>query len=145
MPRPYTSANLRTLAGDLGAALPAPRKRRNIESMEQQRLIRWWGQHCGEFGVPYQLLMSIPNGGRRDKITGVFMKREGARAGAPDLLMAVARDGFHALFIEMKTADGVLRADQLEMLKALEAQGYLTEVCRSFEDAKVVITNYLKP
>ncbi len=30
------------------------------------------------------------------------------------------------------------------MLRDLEAQGYYTAICRSFEDAKTVITEYLR-
>lgn len=145
------------------------KKRRNEESAMQQHLIRWWAQHCTELGVPVHLLMSIPNGGRRDAITGALLKKEGCRAGAPDLLLAVPRDNaatvtslvnnansptgvvqasqryriFHALFIEMKRPDGYTSMPQREMLADLEKQGYLTAVCRSFEDAKRVITEYL--
>lgn len=149
------------------------KKRRNEESAIQQHLIRWWSQHCNELGVPVHLLMSIPNGGRRDAITGALLKKEGCRAGAPDLLLAVpgkrthrvllqnfamhggkisevreyadAPNGqFHALFIEMKRPDGYTSIPQREMLADLENQGYLTAVCRSFENAKKVIIEYLR-
>jgi len=109
----------------------------------QRNLIRWWDQHCAYFGLPGMLLISIPNGGRRDKVTACLLKLEGCRAGAPDLLLAVARGKFHSLFIELKTPIGRIRPDQCKMLKHLETQGHLTAVCRSFEDARKVITEYL--
>jgi hypothetical protein len=55
---------------------------------------------------------AVPNGGRRDKITGAILKREGVKAGVPDII--VVRDGGSVAFIEVKTAKGRLSNSQTE-------------------------------
>jgi hypothetical protein len=55
---------------------------------------------------------AIPNGGRRDRITGAMLKREGVKAGVPDI--AIVRDGGSVAFIEVKTKTGRLSNSQAE-------------------------------
>jgi len=54
--------------------------------------------------------MSIPNGGKRDAVTGAILKREGAMAGAPDL-QVIGPQGAVA-FIEVKAPNGSLSPAQ---------------------------------
>lgn len=39
----------------------------------------------------WPLLFAIPDGGRRDAVTGAHLKAEGVRAGVPDMFLAVPR------------------------------------------------------
>ena len=119
----------------------------------QRKLIRWWRMKCGEFGVPECLLFSIPNGGGGGEKRGHWLKLEGCRKGACDLVLAVARmagshaffdEGHHALFLELKTETGRISAEQLQFHEALRAAGYKVEVVRSFDQGVETITNYLK-
>lgn len=124
---------------------PARKKRRNEESRAQQSVIAWWSMACRGFGVPECLLFAIPNGSKRDPVTGAILKREGCRKGAPDLMLTVTK--FYncpGLFLEMKTKDGRLSPDQIEMHEALKKQGYIVQVCRSSEEAINTIKEYLK-
>ena len=41
------------------------------------------------------LLYHIPNGGKRDAQTAISLKRQGVKAGVPDLHLPVARGGYH--------------------------------------------------
>lgn len=52
----------------------------------------------------------------------------GVKAGIPDLLLPVARHGYHGLYIELKRLGDTLRDSQEAMLPRLEAQGYLCKV-----------------
>lgn len=125
---------------------PTPRRRmRNDESQMQQAVIRWWSVACRQFKVPEHLLMSIPNGGRRDEITGALLKKEGARRGAPDLLLCAPSRGKHALFIEMKTEKGRVSPEQATIHNQLRDFGYAVEVCRSTDEAIKTIETYLNP
>ena len=83
----------------------APAKRPSCppESEEQKALFDWWQR------TPYArhfVMYHIPNGGRRDKITGARLKAEGVVAGVPDVFLASPRQGFHGLYIEMKRQRG---------------------------------------
>jgi len=115
------------------------------EHAEQSLLIQWWRWQCSAYGIHEKLFYAIPNGGNRNAITGKVLKSEGVRSGIPDLFLAVARGGFHGLYIEMKKSHGgVLSDTQKEMLLLLKNQGFKTCVCHGFEEARKEILNYLK-
>lgn len=149
MPAPrndYELALYRRAHGEPSFPLPAkPRKRHdNVESRMQCALIDWWRHAHGQFGIHEILLFAVGNGGARSAITGAIMKREGVRRGTSDLLLLVARGGYHGLAIEMKQPDGVLQPEQCVFLKAVADQGYVGRVCYSVESAMNEITGYLK-
>lgn len=122
-----------------------PRKKRdNAESRMQQAVIKWWALKHKEFGVPECLLFAIPNGARRDKVVGAILKKEGVRAGACDLFLAVPRYAYHGLFLELKTEHGVVSDPQEEFMNHANAFGYLSVVCRRFQSVVDQITVYLK-
>ena len=57
---------------------------------------------------PDTLIFSIPNGAHTTTKNRVRLSKEGLLAGAPDLAIMEPRHGFHGLFIELKTEDGVV-------------------------------------
>ena len=107
------------------------------ESQEQQAVVEWalWK------GLP---LLAIPNGGKRSAATAARLKAEGVRPGVPDLLLPMARRGFHGLFIEMKRTKGGRVSDaQREWLHLLDAEGYRAIVCYGAGEAIREIEAYL--
>lgn len=58
------------------------------ESDTQIACVRWFRLQYPRLAM---LLISIPNGGRRDVITGKILKAEGAVAGASDLILLLRR------------------------------------------------------
>lgn len=131
--------------GTLSEFHATPRKRRdNEESRSQQALIAWWNVACKNYGLSPWCMFAIPNGGRRDVLTGVFMKKEGVRSGIPDLMLCVPRNGKAGAFIEMKTATGKLSPEQRAIIPILRDLGYTVEVCRSTREAVDVIEAYLR-
>ena len=127
-----------------------PRKRtksrtRISEHAEQVLTVQWWDEiGASQHGLDYRLLIAVPNagaGGHRGQ--GGKMKAEGARAGVPDLLLAVPRRGSAGLWIEMKAVDGNVRPHQRAYHGLLRAGGYCVEVARGFEAARKVIEDYL--
>ena len=67
----------------------APAKRARAcptESQEQKSLFKWWRVYSRH--APHLVMYHIPNGGRRDAITGARLKAEGVVAGVPDIFLA---------------------------------------------------------
>ena len=109
----------------------------NSEHNEQIRLIAW----AKSMDLP---LFAIPNGGLRNRLVAAKMKREGVRAGIPDLFLPCASRGAHGLFIEMKREKGGrTSAAQKEWIARLRDAGYAVEVCRGFDEARKAIERYL--
>ena len=90
-----------------------------------------------------KLLFAIPNGGKRDQVTGAKLKAEGTKAGVPDICLPVARKGYHGMFIELKADKGRVSDKQSTWLHDLADQGYLCSVCFGWESAKQAIESYL--
>lgn len=113
------------------------------EAQEQTTLFQWAGMMAGKW-PEMRLLHAIPNGGSRNPIEARHLKEQGVKSGIPDLFLPCARGGWHGLYIEMKRRKGGRVSDeQREMIKALTAQGYRAEVCKGWEDAARIITEYL--
>lgn len=127
----------------VGFAPTPKKKRRNEESLAQQAVIKWWDYSHKSFGLPKWALFAIPNGSARNEFTGVVLKREGVRAGIPDLFLAVPRGNRSGMFIEMKTAVGKLSEEQAAIIPVLETLGYSTVICRGSSEAIKFIQAYL--
>jgi hypothetical protein len=117
------------------------------EHQEQALLMQWFKLQHKEFDG---YLFAIPNGAhlagdaRVRAIKMKKMKAEGFMVGVADLFLMIPKDGWHGLFIEMKAAKGVLSDDQEKFLGRAQLMGYLSVACFGFEEAKKMITDYLK-
>lgn len=120
------------------ATMPVP-----TESVEQQCLIRWARMQRGKY-PELDLLYHVPNEGKRPSSTGARMRAEGLKKGVPDIVLPVARGGYHGLYIEMKRLKGSKTTEeQKEWIKNLNNQGYFACICKGWEAAKDVIMQYL--
>lgn len=115
------------------------------EAQEQSDLIRW-ANECIEKNIHPELIMlyAIPNGGTRDKLEAVNLKRQGVASGVPDLCLAVPRGKYHGLYIEMKVHPNKTTDNQDKWLKNLSFFGYAVKVCYGAVTAKNAIEHYLK-
>ena len=113
------------------------------ELIEQRSLMAW--VRLRKATLPeLDLLYAVPNGARRDKITGAQLKASGTRRGVPDLCLPVARGGFHGLYLELKRrGSGVVSAEQRWWLDRLQKEGYRAVVCYGWLDARQIIESYL--
>lgn len=110
------------------------------EHLEQVSTIQWYDRTYND-----GLLVAIPNGGKRHIKTALAMKNEGVSKGFPDLFLPVPTSQYHGLFIEMKRRKGGrVSPEQKQWLEYLQGAGYLAVVCKGFEEAKEVITDYLE-
>ena len=114
------------------------RKRKSIEHIDQVKVV----QHIRAF-YPDCIIAAIPNGGDRSASERVRLHSEGVLAGMPDLCVLEPKNGFHGLFIEMKTKAGVVSDKQSSVGLQLNAKGYLCLVSRSAPDAIKIIEDYL--
>ncbi len=113
-----------------------------LESQEQVAFFKWCLRHHEEY-KGLEKIFAIPNGGIRDKRMGARMKAEGLRAGVPDMLLPVARGGFHSLYIELKKRKGGKVSDvQKTWVAALKAEGHRVEICKGFAEARAVVIDY---
>ena len=64
------------------------------ESGHQEALFEWAAYHM-DCMPELEYMHHIPNGGKRDKRTAVALKRQGVKAGVPDICLPVARNGYH--------------------------------------------------
>lgn len=117
--------------------------RRRSEATEQETLIQWCGWQQGKY-PELKLIYHVPNGGSRNTLEAANLKRQGVKAGVPDLCLPVARNGFHGLYIEMKYGKNKTTENQKEWLEELTAQGYFTTVCYGAEEAERIIARYLQ-
>lgn len=102
-----------------------------------------WAMWQQEGRPELKLLYHVPNGGKRDAKTGRALKRQGVKAGVPDLCLPVARGGYHSLYIELKVGKNTTSPKQKEWIAALRQQGNYVSVCYGWEEAKETIENYL--
>lgn len=88
-------------------------------------------------------MYAVPNGGRRDAVTGALLKAEGVKAGVSDLNFDLPNRFYHGLRIEIKTSIGRQSKVQKAYQLAVEAVGYKYVVCRSLDEFMKIITDYL--
>lgn len=128
----------RRAAGD-GMVLASP-----SEDTIQAQVIRWANLQAGVY-PELARLFHVPNGGQRHAAVAAKLVGQGVKAGVPDLCLPVPRFGCPGLWIEMKTADGRVSTNQKDWIAYLKDAGYRVEVCRSFDQARTVLLDYLNP
>ena len=118
-----------------------PRKKSSEEEHHLQvACVQWFRL---QYPTMRHNLFAVPNGGRRDKVTGGKLKAEGALAGVSDLILLKQSKGYGALLIEMKTDKGKQSTGQQEWQKKIEQDGYKYVICRSLDEFMNEIKEYL--
>lgn len=116
-----------------------------MNEQEEQIALMDWAQLMSRVFPELKLLYHVPNEGKRSKTAGAILKAMGLKKGVPDVVLPVARGNYHGLYIELKCVDsGHATKEQLWWLEQLEWQGYAVAICRGWQRASLVITNYLK-
>ena len=86
---------------------------------------------------------AIPNGGSRNCLEAKNLKAQGVTPGVPDIFMAVPSNGYHGLFIELKSKTGRLSEQQKKWIDNLNDRSYKAVVCYSLDEAMNAVTEYL--
>jgi hypothetical protein len=109
-----------------------------------QILVFCWAKKMSLLGrVELDLMAHIPNGEYRTKSAGSKLKAMGVKAGVPDILLPIARNGFNNLWIEMKVADGSVSETQEKWHRMLELNGGYVVVAYGWKNAVAAICGYL--
>lgn len=113
----------------------------------QCALFQWAGLQAKTIPA-LALMFAIPNesygNSKRDMLRGLKFKKEGRKAGVPDIFLPVASRGKHGLFLEMKSSTGRISDKQKAWLTALHMQQYETAVAYSLDEAIKIIKDYLQ-
>ena len=111
---------------------------RHIEAQIQAQVVRW---------IQYQYPQCLFTGGFAGETMNiqraVRRKQMGYRAGSPDLIIFVAKQGYHGLMIEMKSPGGKESPAQVDFHVRARQNGYRVSTCDSLADAQAEITAYL--
>lgn len=116
--------------------------KKRCEATEQERVINWATFYAKDF-PELDLLYHVPNGGSRNQLEAANLKRQGVKAGVPDLVLPVPQQQFHGLYVEMKWGKNTTTDKQDWWLEQLQKQGYKTAVCWSADEAMDVIAEYM--
>ncbi len=123
------------------------------EDSHQIALMCWC--NLAETKVKYpqlRWLYHCPNGGQRNEREGAKFKAMGVKRGVPDLHLVWAKGPFVGLIIELKKESekrinkfwNGASDEQKEWLEHYQTQGYYSDVCYGWEDARDTIIKYLE-
>lgn len=116
------------------------RKPSDEEHRIQSACVRWFRL---QYPKMKHNLFSVPNGGKRDAVTGAKLKEEGALAGVADLILLKSNRFYGALLIEMKTPKGSQSDSQKEWESKITQDGYKYVIIRSLDEFRKVVKQYL--
>lgn len=119
------------------------RQKRTVEHYTQKAIFDY--ARLYERDLPGLAWMyAIPNAGKRDDNQGAWMRDEGLTAGVVDICLPYPINGYHGLYAEVKTEAGRLTEEQRNFLITMSNRGYLTDIWRSFDQAKLVLLRYVQ-
>lgn len=125
---------------------PPQVKRRSHSSPEGKIQAECFAWFWNKYPQYRKLLFHVPNENDRSDsniIQGAIRKSLGVVSGVADLLLLIASSGYHGLCVEMKDEKGRQKPAQAEWQAIVEAQGYKYVICRSLEQFKIIIEEYL--
>lgn len=116
-------------------------KPRELERRHQVALIKWVRAIQNAHPV-LRLLYAVPNGGYRNLYVARKLKAEGVVAGVADLCLPAARRGYHGLYLEMKSEDGVATKEQKAFLLGVLEEGYCAVIAHGVDEARAALGWY---
>jgi hypothetical protein len=117
-------------------------KPRELERRHQVALIKWVRAVKEAYPV-LKLLYAVPNGGDRNIYVARKLKAEGVLAGVADLCLPAGRRGYHGLYLEMKSEEGVATEEQKEFLRGVSGEGYCAVIAHGVDEARSALEWYI--
>lgn len=114
------------------------KKTHRSEAQEQIMIFDW-----AKLKPELKWLFSVPNGGSRNVVEAVNLKRQGVRKGISDMMLPLPKGKYHGLFIELKVGKNKPSAEQKEFILYANAVGYCSALCYGHEEAISLIESYL--
>jgi hypothetical protein len=90
-----------------------------------------------------ELIHAVPNGGARHIVAATKLKKEGVKAGVPDVLFPAARGGYIGLAIEFKANDGNPSKEQRERITKMQLEGWCVILCWDWQAAARATQGYV--
>lgn len=115
------------------------------EKQEHMAFMSW----CRTQPVIRDIIIHIPNGEKRDKITGYHLKQMGVRPGVSDFFLPLPvqdDDGnwFHGLWLELKRKSHANESsEQRNWINSMRFYGYQAFFCYGCDDAIQKLKNYV--
>lgn len=94
------------------------KKRDNEEEREQIKFFELVPVYFPK--LPNKLLFAIPNGGSRNVIEGVNLKKQGVTRGVADVILLIPKKGYSSLCLEFKAKKGIQSDEQKEFQRQAE-------------------------
>lgn len=116
-------------------------KRNSPESDIQKAFFQWLEYQYPEIR---KVTTATGHGGSRHLLEAIRLKKEGLTAGFPDIACYFPKNGYHGLFIEMKSKNGVLSDKQRDKINLLIENGYKVFVVKTLHDAINNFKEYIK-
>lgn len=112
---------------------------------EEQTLFFQWAEMMKYQHPELAFMYHIPNGGSRNKLEAINLKKQGVKKGVPDVFLPLPLHGKHGLYIEMKRQKGSrVSNEQRDFINYLKRVNYEVCVCKGFQEAVDVTNDYLK-
>lgn len=86
----------------------------------------------------------IANERKCSVIQGNILKRKGVKSGVADIFVAIPSQGYHGLWVELKTGKNKATPNQKLFLARMTARGYMAICAWDFEGGSNIILEYLK-
>ena len=118
---------------------------KHIESAYQTQVVEWsrWAYKANPSRYPMlNMLHCSLNGVKLSGTQAKVAKGQGMLSGVPDLFLPVPKNGYHGLFIEMKSEKGRVTENQHWFLTNADSVGYKTVICYSAKEAISAIEAY---
>ena len=111
---------------------------RKLEHKLQKACIEWFRL---QYPRLYLNIFSIPNGSKRDVISGYYYKSEGLTSGVSDIFIAVPSGLYGGLFVEFKSFNGRQTESQRAFERAVTGH-YRYAIVRDIEYFIELVTDY---
>ncbi len=110
------------------------------EYQEAKAYIAW----CMHQPLLRDIVIHIPNEGRRSAAGGYGLKLIGLRAGVSDFFVPLPTRLHHGLWIELKATGGRLTASQSLWLGKMKERSYAAYVAYGWDEARRITETYLR-
>lgn len=125
------------------------RKRQSHEEDDHQKYLfefmelAYFKYYDGSMRKVTDYLFAIPNGGKRNKLEAVRLKKQGVKAGVSDMFLPIPFNDRCGLWMELKVGKGKPSGDQLDWIDRMVDIGYLAVVIWGWKSAAKAIDAYL--
>ena len=114
---------------------------KKTEHSLQSGCIKWFRMQYPKLRLN---LFAIPNGAKRDFLTGKFYVREGLTKGVADCFLSVMSGGYGGVWIEFKSKTGKQSPEQKDFELAQLSSGYAYWIIRDFDSFRKAVQVYLE-